>query len=101
MDLIQSFFSTVGTWFGFVGSCVAGPDAVCRPFIGFVMLATTAAIALYLVVKAYRAARSRVRNSDELPRRTEQRRLQERVRLSVTDKVAPRPASHGAWRLPA
>lgn len=101
MDLIQSLFSTVGAWFGFVGSCVAGPNAVCRPFIGFVMLTAMAAVALYLVLKAYWAARSRARVPTDPRSRTEQPQLQERVRLAVAEKVGPCSASHGGWRLPA
>jgi hypothetical protein len=100
MDLIQSFFSTIGTWFGFVGSCVAGPDVVCRPFIGFVMLTTMAAVALYLVLKAYQAAKSSARRSDRL-KGTGQRPLPLRVRSAVAGQVSSGPASHRGWRLPA
>lgn len=101
MDLIQSLFSTLGAWFGFVGSCVAGPNAVCRPFIGFVMLTAMAAVALYLVLKTYWAARSGARIPAEPRTRPEQLQLQKRVQLAVAEKVGPGSASHGGWRLPA
>jgi 7-keto-8-aminopelargonate synthetase-like enzyme len=100
MDLIQTFFSTLGTWFGFVGSCVAGPDVVCRPFIGFVMLTTMAAVALYLVLKAYQAAQSAARRSDAL-RRTKQRQLQVWIRSNLNTEADSRAVSSGGWRLPA
>jgi len=55
MALIQSFFSALTTWFGFVSACVAGPTASCRPLLGFALLTAVSAVGLYFLLKAYRA----------------------------------------------
>ncbi|HUP95998.1 MAG TPA: hypothetical protein VM164_13915 [Burkholderiales bacterium] len=55
MSIIESFFGVIATWFGYVGSCVASPDASCWPFLAFVVLAAASAAALALVVLAYQA----------------------------------------------
>ena len=52
---IESFFSAIATWFGFVGSCVAGSGTACRPFLAFVAITAAAGVALALLLIAFRA----------------------------------------------
>ena len=102
MGLIESFFTSIQTWFGFVGSCVVGPNATCRPFLGFLALAIAAGAALLLVARAYRKMHGddeqRAENRRE---RLRQLQAQERVRRAVAAHVAPRQVAHRGWRLPA
>src|SRR5690349_9750767 len=58
MGAIDSVFSLVGKWFGYVGACVFSTDATCRPFLAFFALGAAACAALILVLLAYRAART-------------------------------------------
>lgn len=102
MGVIESFSSTIGTWFSFVGACVVGPGPACRPFLAFLALSAMAGVALYLVVKAYNALQlEHGRKSEESRIRARERQMQERVRKSVAAKVAPRPATRRGWRMPA
>ena len=56
MSVIHAFFDFVGTWFGFVGSCMASPTGACVPFLAFFAIGVAAGAALFLVLLAYRAA---------------------------------------------
>ena len=58
MAALESLFGAIGTWFGFAGSCVAGADPTCRPFLAFVALTAASTVALTLVVLAFRSIRS-------------------------------------------
>jgi hypothetical protein len=87
-------FDLISTWFGYVGSCVASPDATCRPFIAFIALGVAATAALTLTILAYRKhyARDRVEIEE---RRTRQRtrEMQDRVRRTLAGQpVAPKPS---------
>jgi hypothetical protein len=97
----MSFLNSIGTWFGYVGSCVASPDATCRPFLAFVALGVAAAAALTLMVIAYR--KDHVQSAVDIEeRRTRERtrEMQDRVRRTLAGQpVAPKPTSHG--RFPA
>ena len=53
--MVEGFISAIGTWFGFVGSCVAGSGTACRPFLAFVAITAAAGVALALLVAAVRA----------------------------------------------
>lgn len=103
MDAIQSFFSTIPTWFGYVGSCAAGFDTTCRPFLAFVVLTIASAAALALVMRAYRALRpeDERREAEERRAHAREREMQERIRRKLAAQVAPRHASHRGWRMPA
>lgn len=93
-------FNLIGTWFGYVGSCVVAPDATCRPFLAFVALGVAAAVALTLIIIAYRGAHVRDTAEGE-DRRTRQRtiEMQERVRRTLAGQpVVPKPTLQG--RLP-
>jgi hypothetical protein len=59
MSVIESFFFLIAKWFGYVGACIATPDATCRPFLAFLALGAASCAALTLVLMAYRAARAR------------------------------------------
>ena len=61
----------IGTWFGYVGMCMIGPDASCRPLLAFLALGIAAAVALTLILLAYKTAQAR-----ELERVDERRRAQ-------------------------
>ena len=103
MGFIESFLSTIGTWFGYVGSCVIGAETTCRPFLAFVALAIASAAALALVMRAYQALRpeEEQRKAEESRARARERQMQERIRTKLAAKVAPRPAAHRGWRMPA
>jgi hypothetical protein len=103
MNFLHTFFSTVGTWFGYVGSCVAGPEPTCLPFLAFVVVAAVSAGALALLMRAYRALQPEEerREADERRAREREREMQERVRRALAAKVAPRTAPHRGWRMPA
>jgi hypothetical protein len=103
MGFIQSFFSTIGTWFGYVGSCVVGAETTCRPFLAFVVLTIASGAALALVMRAYRALRpeEEQREAEERRARAREREMLERIRRKLAAKVAPRPAAHRGWRMPA
>jgi membrane protein implicated in regulation of membrane protease activity len=102
MGIIQAFFGTILRWFGFVGSCVIGPNATCVPFLAFLALAAASAAALWLVMRAYR----RLRGEDEQrvqvrAERLHQVRIQQRIQRAVAAHAAPRPVSHRGWRMRA
>jgi membrane protein implicated in regulation of membrane protease activity len=105
MGILESIFSTIYTWFGFVGACVVGPNATCRPFLAFLALAIASGAALLLVTRAYRALQGHDEASDEFGAERHERvrhlRAQQQVRRAVTARVAPRQVPHRSWRLPA
>jgi hypothetical protein len=57
MSLITAFLDVVGSWFGFVGSCVVSPIGACVPFLAFLAAGVGAGAALALLLLAYRSAR--------------------------------------------
>jgi hypothetical protein len=92
----MGFFQAIGTWFGYVGSCVIAPDATCRPFLAFLALGVAATAALTLVIIAYRSRYARESAPVEerrTPLRT--REMQERARGIRGQSVAPKPALQG------
>src|SRR5688500_18216793 len=93
----------IGTWLGYVGSCVIAPDATCRPFLAFVALGAAAAIALTLLIIAYRTRYAR--DAAELEERSARERtleMQERVRRTLAGQpVVPKPALQGRLRVAA
>ena len=102
MGFIEALFGTIAKWFGFVGSCVVGPNAACIPFMAFLALAIAAAAALWLIARAYRRLGGEdEQHAEERRARTEQLRTQQRVRRAIAEHVAPRRVAHRGWRLPA
>ena len=102
MGVINSFFSLVGTWFGYVGSCVVGPDPTCRPFLGFVLLAAIAVTAFAFLVKAYRALNvedTRVKAAREVLER--EREMREHVRRTLRANTVRGQAGRRSWHVPA
>lgn len=100
--VIMDIVGTVGTWFGYVGACVVSPDVTCRPFLAFVALGAAAATALTLMLLAYRAALTKeIAATDERQLQAHAREVQERVRRTVADKAAMRPALHARLRAAA
>jgi hypothetical protein len=57
---MSAFVESIGTWFGFVGSCVASPTGACIPFLAFLALGVAAGAAFAGVVIAYRAGFKRL-----------------------------------------
>ena len=55
----MGIFTSIGTWFGYVGACAVSPDATCRPLLAFLALGAAAAAALALVIIAYRTGAAR------------------------------------------
>ena len=99
----MGFFHSIGTWFGYVGSCVVAPDATCRPFLAFAALGVAAAVALALIIIAYRSRYARDAAEVE-ERRTLQRmrEMQERVRRTLAGQpVVPKPTLQGRLRAAA
>jgi hypothetical protein len=101
MGVLESLFTAIATWFGYVGACAIAPDATCRPFLAFIALAAAASAALTLVLIAYRSAARRAtmpvhplrerRRTNMVPERAH-RMLPERRRTSHT-------ALHGRLRV--
>lgn len=85
----MELFAVIGTWFGYVGSCLVAPEATCRPFLAFILLGAAASAALTLVILAYRSAHTRESAAIE-ERRTTVRtaQTQERVRRAVAARSA-------------
>ena len=98
----MSIIHSIGTWFGYVGSCVATPDATCRPFLAFVALAVAATTALVLLVLAYNRKDSPVTTAEVEDRRTRLRtlELQDRVRRTLAGQQV-RPTLQGRYRVAA
>jgi hypothetical protein len=102
MSIIESFFGVIATWFGYVGSCVASPDASCRPFLAFVVLGAASAAALALVLLAYQALK-RDESHEMAEQRANARALAARERIrrtavarETTAANPPRTGSHVA-----
>ena len=101
--MVGSFFSMIGTWFGYVGSCVAGSESTCLPFLAFLALALTSAGALAMVVHAYRALQpeDERREAEARQARAREREMQERIRRKLAARVTPQQVVHRGWRIPA
>ena len=98
----MEFFAFIGTWFGYVGSCVVSPDATCRPFLAFVALGAAAAAALTLVLMSYRNALTReLADIEERRSRDRGLEMQERVRRSLAQNAAVKPLMHRRLRAAA
>ena len=93
---------SIGTWFGYVGACVAAPDATCRPLLAFVALGVAAVAALTLVLLAYRNTYARDQAENE-ERHAAQRtaEIQERLQRSLAEKAAVKPMLQGRLRAAA
>lgn len=94
MNGVSHFF---GTWFGYVGSCVIGPDATCRPFLAFLALGVAAAVGLTLLLLWYRSAqREEIAAVEEKRTRARVLDLQQRVRRrSVVQPTRVQPLRPG------
>ena len=98
----MSIFHSIGTWFGYVGSCVATPDATCRPFLAFVALAVAATAALVLLVLAYNRKDSPATTAEVEDNRARLRtlELQDRVRRTLAEQPV-KPTLQGRYRIAA
>jgi hypothetical protein len=83
---LESLFTSIGTWFGFVGSCVAGAGPACRPFLAFVALAAAAGAALALLIMAWRAFQQ---DQTRLQKNPPTRPAEVAARLRVRSSAAP------------
>jgi hypothetical protein len=54
MSFLHSLFGYFGTWFGYVGSCVASPLPTCRPFLAFVLLTLSGGVSLAMLLSTLR-----------------------------------------------
>jgi hypothetical protein len=98
----MEIFGFIGTWFGYVGSCVVSPDATCRPFLAFIALGAAAAAALTLVLMSYRRSLvSELAEVEESRSRARGVEISERVRRAIADKAAARPSMHTRYRAAA
>lgn len=89
----MDIFSTIGTWFGYVGACVATPDATCRPLLAFVAMGAAAAIALALLLYGYGSAQRR--ETAATARRATGSDAQPRSPLGAASKGAVEPTLAG------
>lgn len=88
----MELFHLIGTWFGYVGACVATPDATCRPLMAFIALGAAASAALTLVLLAYANVQRRESAQLEEERTNAQvTNAQERVRRSLAERAAVKP----------
>ena len=88
----MGFFTTIGTWFGYVGACAVSADATCRPLLAFLALGAAAAAALALVVIAYRTGAAREQAALESERSARGPLREERIRLSLAGQAAAKAA---------
>src|SRR5437868_8676999 len=86
---LESVFAAVGTWFGFVGSCVAGSGPACRPFLAFVALTAAAGAALTLLVMAWRAFQQ---EQTHARKQTREQSRHERVRHASAQRAGTQRA---------
>ena len=97
--LLETIFNVIGTWFGYVATCVASPLPTCLPFVAFLALGSAAFVFLALVLTIYRSAqekdlrairekRASVR-AGEIPKRVS--------RTGVQAAVRQRPLSRRRW----
>ena len=95
----MELFHLIGTWFGYVGSCVASPDATCRPLMAFIALGAAAGAALTLVLLAYANVQRRESAENE-DARTHARvsEARGRVRRSLAERAAVKPLVSGRLR---
>lgn len=93
----MEIFSLIGTWFGYVGACVASPDATCRPFLAFFALLAAAGTALTLMLLAYhREHRRHAAEIEETRSLARAQEVQDRLRRALAVKVTPpKPALRG------
>ena len=82
----MALFTSIGTWFGYVGACAVSPDATCRPLLAFLALGAAAAAALALVFIAYRTAAARERAALDAKLGARTPTLHERARRSLAEK---------------
>lgn len=95
----MELFHLVGAWFGYVGSCVASPDATCLPLMAFIALGAAASAALTLVLLCY--AQVQRRESAQIEDAHTQARVSEvqgRVRRSLAERAAVKPLVSGRLR---
>ena len=95
MELIH----LVGTWFGYVGACVASPDVTCRPLIAFIALGAAASAALTLLLLAYaNVQRRETAEVEEQRANARTAHTQVRMRRSVAERAAVKPLVSGPLR---
>lgn len=100
MAALESLFSVTGTWFGFVGSCVAGTGLACRPFLAFVALTAAAGVALALLILAYRALQKEQTREYQEPRPSARSlQLREPVWHASEKKSTAQRVPAGAWQV--
>ena len=93
----MEIFGLIGTWFGYVGACVASPDVTCRPFLAFFALLAAAAAALTLTLLAYqRAQRREAAAIEETRTLARAQEVQERLRRTLALRTPePKPGLRG------
>lgn len=92
----MELFDLIGTWFGYVGACVASPDATCRPLIAFIALGAAASAALTLVLLAFGNVQRRETAQIEQQRATARSlEAQQRVRRALAERAAVKPVVSG------
>ena len=102
MPGIESLFTSVATWFGFVGSCVAGGGPACRPFLAFVALAAAAGAALALLLMAWRAfQQEQLQSPEDLRAHRHDPIVRVRTRGSAAAISATQTVQSRGWELTA
>ena len=90
MGVVESVFTVIGTWFGYVGACFVAPDATCRPFLAFLALCAAASAALTLVLMANRAENGReTTHLGQDKAATLNAEVQERPRATIAARQTP------------
>ena len=103
---LESLVGSVGTWFGFVGACVAGSGPACRPFLAFVALTAAAGAALALLVLAYKSLQQdeahAAKAAQPQPQPLPDRRVEPQWRAAAPAAVSrPAAGARGSWRAAA
>jgi hypothetical protein len=99
---IESLFTSIATWFGFVGSCVAGGSPACRPFLAFVALAAAAGAALALLIMAWRAfQQEQLQSPETLRARRHEPVVRVHPRASASAISATQTVQSRGWQVTA
>ena len=99
----MELFADIGSWFGFVGACVANAEATCRPFLAFMALlaASGAALTLLLIAFRQRQLADSADTESDLARRRELE-MKERLRRTIAARrAAVKPVYSGRYRVAA
>ena len=93
MSVVNTFWSYVDAWFGYVSWCLSATDLACRPFLAFVALLGASGGTLVLLCVALSALLNDL--ADDLEQRRRERRMVQEAAM-LREKVHARAARPSA-----